>query len=133
MSAPHSRWLTGLKWLLIVNVVASILHYADNIAFFAEYPEPPWINPGIIDAFWFVMTPLAPAGYLALRRGARQFGAFLLHAYAACSLLALGHYRYASICSVSPRINLLILLEAAAAAVLVVYVLRRQLRADGAA
>lgn len=133
MSGRPTSWLAGLRWLLAANVAASVLHYVDNVAFFAEYPEPPWISPGIIDAFWFVMTPLAPAGYALLRRGALQSGALLLHVYAICGLLSLGHYRYAPICSVSPRINLLILLEAAAAAVLVVYVIGRQLRPPRAA
>ncbi len=50
------RWLLAL---LVVNIATSILPYMDNILFFHTYPEPHWINPQIIDAFWFVMTPFA--------------------------------------------------------------------------
>jgi hypothetical protein len=114
-------WQIGLKWLLIVNVVGSALHYADNLLFFDEYPEPWWINRSIIDAFWFVMTPLAWIGYRLIQRGRLFPGHLILLGYAGCNLLALGHYRYASFCSISPRIHIFILLEALLAVVLIAY------------
>jgi hypothetical protein len=46
-----TRWLRGLKWLLVATVAGSILHYADNLLFFEQYPEPPWINRSMIDEF----------------------------------------------------------------------------------
>jgi hypothetical protein len=39
-----------LLWLLVANAAVSILHYGDNVMFFHEYPEPPWINTRIIMA-----------------------------------------------------------------------------------
>ena len=50
---------TSLKWLVWFNIFTTILHYVDNILFFAHYPEPTWLNPTLVDAFWFVMTPFA--------------------------------------------------------------------------
>lgn len=122
MIASRRGW-AGLKWLLIANLAASILHYADNLLFFDAYPEPPWIGRGMIDAFWFLMTPLAWSGYRMTRRGARRGGTLLLLIYAACGLLSLGHYRYAPMGSVAPRIHAFILLEAALAAILIAYLL----------
>jgi hypothetical protein len=124
MNKSATRWLLAL---LVINVGASILHYADNMVFFHAYPEPPWMNPRIIDAFWFVMTPFAVLGYLLYRRGLQVYSSLCLYLYAAMSLLVLGHYRYGSIGELSLKINALILIEAVAAAALIGYVLWLQL------
>ncbi|MCH9826425.1 MAG: hypothetical protein K0U79_01635 [Gammaproteobacteria bacterium] len=113
------RWQHQLKWLLLATVAASILHYADNLLYFEQYPEPPWINRSMVDAFWFMMTPLAWIGYGLIRSGCHHSGTLALLAYAAGNLLSLGHYRYAPMCSIDPRINTLILLEAVLACALV--------------
>ncbi len=110
-----------LKWLLVAVVASSILHYVDNILFFHAYPEPPWINRSMIDAFWFVMTPLTLVGYLLLKRGKLYSGCLALLACAGCNLLTPGHYFYAPICDIGLKINALILLEAGLAGVLVVF------------
>lgn len=122
------RWQSGLKWLLFATVLGSILHYADNLLFFAEYPEPPWINRSMIDAFWFAMTPLAWLGYRLIKAGSRNAGALVLMGYVACNLLALGHYRYAPMCSVAPRINAFIWLEAGLACLLAAYLILPYIR-----
>lgn len=121
MMRPSGRWLRGLRWMLWATVAGSIVHYADNLMFFEQYPEPPWIDRGMIDGFWFVMTPLAWLGYRLVRRGSRHAGTLTLMGYAACNLLTLGHYRYAPICSVAPRINAFILIEAALACALAMF------------
>jgi hypothetical protein len=118
--SPRSKQV--LFGLLAANVVATIFHYADNVCYFPEYPEPLWLNPGLVDAFWFVMTPLAVLGYWLIRRGLIRRGCLVLYTYAAASLLVLGHYRYAPFFSISTRIHLFILLEAALAVVLIFYV-----------
>ena len=66
----------------------------------------------MIDAFWFVMTPLALAGWIAIKRGHPASGLLLLLAYAGCNLLSLGHYMYAPLHAIGARIHALILLEA---------------------
>ena len=104
--------------LLAATVVLSILHYVDNIVFFGSYPEPHWMTPHLVDAFWFVMTPVGVVGYLLFRRGLRGWALLVLCAYGAMNLLTLGHYLYASPWSLSLRINAFILAEAVAAVAL---------------
>jgi hypothetical protein len=120
---PHEsgarRWLL---WLVVANIAAGVLHYADNVMFFSAYPEPAWATPHIVDAFWFVMTPFAVAGYFLVRRGFVVWGSVMLYLYAGMSLLVLGHYLYAPPGSVHFRINLFIILEVVLAAVLIAYV-----------
>ena len=95
--------------------------------FFAQYPEPSWASPHLIDLFWFAMTPVGVAGYVLTRRGRINLGSALLYAYSAMSLLVLGHYLYAPFSQIPLRIHLWILLEAAMALGLAGYVLHRQL------
>ena len=52
MSVPAAH-LRRLGWVLLATAISSILHYVDNLLFFHEYPEPPWINRSLIDAIWF--------------------------------------------------------------------------------
>ena len=117
-----------LFWLLVANVVATVFHYADNVCYFHLYPEPTWLNAKLVDAFWFVMTPLAIIGYLLARRGRVGRGCLFLHAYAAASLLVLGHYRFASFSAIAFRIHFFILLEAALAFALILYISGMQIR-----
>lgn len=119
------------RWLLVllaVNIGASVLHYVDNIVFFHTYPEPPWISPQIIDAFWFVMTPFAVLGYVLYGKGLRAYSYLCLYLYSLMSLLVLGHYRYGSMSEMSLKINLLIITEAFAAVALIVYTMWLQFR-----
>lgn len=111
-----------LLTLIVVNVLASILHYVDNICYFSEYPEPTWLNPCIIDLFWFVMTPFAVFGYWYHKQQWFTLSRVALVAYSIMSLLVLGHYLIAPPWEVSLRINLFILLEAVAALALLGYV-----------
>lgn len=112
-----------LAWLVALNIATTILHYVDNVAFFHEYPEPPWLAPGMVDAFWFFMTPFAVIGLWLARRDRRGIGSIVLLAYAGMSLLVLGHYRFAPFHTIGWRIHVFIWLEAAAAIALVVWLL----------
>jgi hypothetical protein len=112
---------TGLAVLVVANLVASILHFSDNIAHFHEYPEPAWIpSPGVVDGLWFVITPLLLLGWWLAARGIKTLSVALLWLYGALSLSVLGHYRFASPSNLSLRINLLIGCEALAALLLLV-------------
>jgi len=115
--------LTILFWIIILTVLSSIFHYIDNIAFFSEYPEPTWINTRMVDAFWFVMTPLAPVGYYFIKRERSYVGGSVLLVYGLCNLLTLGHYNYSSFLDISLKIHVLILMEASLGILLTVYVL----------
>lgn len=104
--------------LVAANVVASILHYVDNVLFFKHYPEPAWLNPHLVDAAWFVMTPFGVAGCLLYLKGRRRLAYPCLYSFALMNLLVLGHYLIAPPWRVSFKINLFIMLEAATAVLL---------------
>lgn len=114
----------NLLILIVVNVLATIGHYVDNICYFADYPEPHWLSPGIVDAFWFFMTPFAAFGYWYYVKGWHGLARWSLVAYSLMSLLVLGHYLIVPPWNVSFRINLLILIEAVAALALLLHMLR---------
>jgi hypothetical protein len=117
-----------LFWLLAANLVTSVIHYIDNVAFFSIYPEPSWNSAGATDRFWFIMTPFALAGYLLYRRGWFWRSTLILQAYAAMGMLVLAHYLFAPLCDISARIHLTVLPEAAAATLLMIYLLHMQTR-----
>jgi hypothetical protein len=117
--------------LVAANIVTSILHYADNVAFFRHYPEPTWLSPHLVDMAWFVMTPFGIVGYLLFLRGRRTAAFACLYLYAAMGLLVLGHYLIAPPWRVSFRINLFILAEAVAALLLGVVTAWFQFRREG--
>jgi hypothetical protein len=116
----------ALLLLLGMNLAASVAHYADNIVRFVSYPEPPWLNPARVDAFWFFMTPFGIAAWWLYRGGRTQAAFAASYAYAAMNLLVLGHYLVAPPWKLPPLINLLIALEAATATALIVFTARLQ-------
>lgn len=113
--------LRPLFVLLILNFMTSILHYVDNICYFSDYPEPTWLNPCLVDMFWFLMTPFAILGYWYHTQDWTKLATASLIAYALMSMLVLGHYLVSPPWDVSFKINAFILLEAIAAAILFTY------------
>jgi hypothetical protein len=113
--------LRVLIGLVMANVVTSILHYVDNIANFAHYPEPSWLNPHLIDMAWFVMTPFGILGCWLFGRGWRRAAHLCLYLYAIMGLLVLGHYLIAPPWELSFKINLFIVAEAVTALVLATF------------
>ena len=111
-----------LLGVVMLNIVTTILHYVDNIIFLDEYPEPAWLSPGIVDAFWFLMTPVVLCGLWSAHRGHRVLSSLCLLVYVGMSLLVLGHYRFAPFHAIGMRIHAFIWLEALAAVVLVIWV-----------
>eukprot|EP00048_Salpingoeca_helianthica_P025194 m.38411 g.38411 ORF g.38411 m.38411 type:complete len:166 (-) comp9980_c0_seq1:374-871(-) len=114
--AAHGRKI--LLWLVVANVVSSILHYVID---FANYPEPLWLNPHIIDMFWFAMTPIGITGCVLFTRGRRTAAFACLYSFAIMNLLTLGHYLIAPPWDLPFRINFFILLEAFTALMLLVH------------
>ncbi len=111
-----------LPILLVANLVASALHFGDNMLRFHEYPEPAWITgPHVVDAVWLLMTPLLAVGWWLARAGVREWAVGVLWLYGALSMFVLGHYFYASPSELSFRINFLIGLEAVAAGLLILF------------
>jgi hypothetical protein len=111
-----------LPLLLIANLVASALHFGDNMLRFDDYPEPSWITgPHVVDALWLVMTPLLAVGWWLARGGMRRASVGVLRLYGVLSMFVLGHYFYASPSELPFRINVLIGIEATAAGLLLLF------------
>lgn len=118
---PHQTFAT-LKWLVWFNIFTTILHYVDNILFFAHYPEPTWLNPTLVDAFWFVMTPFALLALWLIKHQRLYWGLVSMVLYCLMSLLVLGHYLIPRE-HISLKIHAFIWLEAFAAIGLLTYVM----------
>ena len=114
------RWIF---WLLMFNIAASLFHFLHNMIYFDAYPnEPEWLSPGRIDIVWLVITPLGLLGYLLYCRRRHFASLLLLYLYGLMGLGGLGHYLLAPISAHTLMMNLSILLESAAALLLLGYV-----------
>jgi hypothetical protein len=81
--------------LLAVAIAVSIIHYLDNLAHYADYPEPtsgPAPSATVIGLSWFVFTAFAVLAFELFRRGRVAAGAAALAVYSLSGLVGLGHY-----------------------------------------
>lgn len=122
----YSRRQLWLLALLILNILASILHYTDNLIHFDTYPEPDWFTPYLTDSIWWLMTPCGIAGFWFYRQQTFRLAYLGLYSYALLSQLTLGHYAIAPIWTLSLKMNALILLESWVAIPLVIFALCSQ-------
>ncbi len=93
--APGLRLLTGL---LVVAVLVSIVHYVDNVANYADYPDltsGPAPSRGLIGVSWFVFTAFGAAGLVLFTRRRVPSAAACLAVYSISGLVGLGHYTVA--------------------------------------
>ena len=113
-----------MKSLVVTNLLASAAHFAHNAAFFDGYPEPPWIpGPWFIVVVWFVVAPVLVMGYHWHQQGKPRRALAAVVAYCSSSLLVLGHYLYGHPRELDLLTNFLIILQGAAALVLLGYFL----------
>lgn len=89
--------LALLTALLALAVAVSIVHYADNFANYADYPDPasgpvPAPSRGLVGASWFLFTAFAAAGFVFFTRGRIAAAAACLAVYSASGLVGFGHY-----------------------------------------
>jgi hypothetical protein len=122
--APNAPTLRTFLLVLVANVAASLVHYVHNVVWFSEYPDPTWLSPARTDSFWFLMTPFAFAAYVFYRRGDARAASRASYAYAAMSLLVLGHYTILPPWRISAVINFGILVEVVAAIALILVTMR---------
>jgi len=114
---------TVLLPLMLLYGAASLLHFFHNAVYLHDYPNlPAWLTAGGVWAAWLVETGTGVAGYWIYSRLSRVGGWVLIAVYAAFGLAALDHYTVAPVSAHSVAMNLTILLEAATAVVLLVYV-----------
>ena len=117
-----------LPGLLLAYGAASLVHFIHNAEFLPDYPGLPatWTRAGVYGA-WLAMTAVGIAGWLLAASRYRPAGLLLLAAYAMAGLDSLGHYVVAPFSAHSAAMNATILIEVAAAGLVLVEVARRML------
>jgi hypothetical protein len=122
----NSNSQRALLALLLFYGVASLVHFVHNAELIAEYPNLPasWTRVDIYLA-WVALTSIGLAGWLLVSRGYRRVGLLVLAAYAALGMDSLGHYLLAPLAAHSLAMNLTILVDVAAAALVLVEVARQ--------
>jgi hypothetical protein len=111
--------------LMLVYGAASLLHFAHNAVYLHAYPNlPAWLTPVGVVAAWLVVASLGALGYLLYSRVSWVAGLITIAAYAVLGFGGLDHYTVAPVSAHTVAMNLTILLEAASAVVLLVFVAR---------
>jgi hypothetical protein len=114
-----------LAVLLIVYAAASLLHFIHNAEYLADYPNLPasWMRADIYLA-WLAITLVGAAGWCLLAYGKRIAGLLSIAGYALLGMDSLGHYIVAPVSAHTAAMNLTILLEVSAAAVVFGYTMK---------
>ena len=95
-----------------------------------DYPNlPAWLTSGGVIAAWLVVAAAGVLGYWLYSRGSRVAGSIAIATYAVLGFGGLDHYTVAPVSAHTLAMNLTILLEAATAGVLLVFVARSALLA----
>lgn len=122
----------SLLALVLVHAGASLVHFAHNATFLADYPNmPAWLSPAGVYAVWLAQAAIAAVGVLLLLRG-RPMGLVLIAIYAVLGFAGLDHYALAPMSAHTAAMNATIWLETATGMLLLVFVAwkMRSLRAD---
>jgi hypothetical protein len=111
--------------LLLVYAAASLLHFAHNAEFLADYPNmPAGLSRSTVYAAWLGITAVGLTGYLLFLRSFPLVGLGVIAVYAALGFGGLAHYGLAPASHHTAAMNLTIWLEAATAALLLIAVAR---------
>ena len=114
--------------LMLVYGAASLLHFTHNAVYLRDYPNlPAWLTSAGVVAAWLVVATVGVLGYLLYSRVSRIAGLLTISAYAVLGFGGLDHYAVAPVSAHTIAMNLTILLEAVAGAVLLVFVARSAL------
>jgi len=119
----------SLRNLVLLFAACSLVHFAHNAEFLADYPNLPetWTRSGVYVA-WVGLSATGLAGWLAFSSGYRKIGLSVLVVYALLGIDSLGHYRAARVADHTFLMNLTIVLEVGTATLLLVVVLYRLYR-----
>jgi hypothetical protein len=108
-----------LPGLLLLYAATSLLHFAHNAHYLADYPNlPPWLSRADVYLSWCALTLLGIAGLILYRRAHRGAGLVLLGAYALIGFDGFLHYGRAPMAAHTAMMNFTIWAEALAAALL---------------
>jgi hypothetical protein len=111
--------------LAAVYCFASLVHFVHNAEFLAQYPNMPvWLSRSKVYASWLLITAVGIVGVVITRSRFALAGLVLVAIYAALGFDGLGHYALAPVSAHTLTMNLTIWFEVAAAAALLVFVMR---------
>jgi hypothetical protein len=118
-----------LDAVLLLYAAASLVHFVHNAHFLEDYPGLPtaWTSLGVYLA-WVAMTALGVFGWWLTRRGHEWCGFAVLAIYASLGLDSLGHYVVAAFSAHTLMMNVTILVEVAAAGLVMIEVARLAVR-----
>lgn len=112
--------------MLLLYGVASLVHFAHNAEFLADYPNlPAWLTRARVYGAWLIVTALGVAGYLLARARYPRVGLCFLTVYAALGLDGLAHYGRAPFTAHTGAMNFTILFEVIAATLVLVAIVRQ--------
>jgi hypothetical protein len=111
----------SLLALVLVHAGASLVHFAHNATFLADYPNmPAWLSPAGVYAVWLAQAAIGATGVLLFLRG-RSIGLALIALYAVLGFAGLDHYVLAPISAHTAAMNATIWLETATGMLLLVF------------
>jgi hypothetical protein len=118
-----------LGGLLLLYAATSLLHFAHNAEYLADYPNlPAWLSRADVYLAWCALSLLGGMGYVIYRRAHRRLGLLLLSVYALSGFDGLLHYRRAPFALHTGMMNFTIWAEVFAAALLLTGVVSVALR-----
>ncbi len=110
-----------LPILLLVYGASSLLHFAHNAEFLADYPNlPASLSRMNVYGAWLGITAIGALGWLLVRLGYRLAGLTVIAVYATFGFDGLGHYTLAPVAAHTSMMNATIWLEVFAAGLLLV-------------
>ena len=79
--------------LLAIHCAASLIHFAHNAEFVADYPNlPAWLTRSKVYLAWLAVTSVGVVGVVLLRLRLRVAGLLVIAAYALLGFAGLDHY-----------------------------------------
>ena len=116
----------ALLWLMTLYCAASLLHFAHNAEYLADYPNlPAWLTRSQVYVAWLGVIAIGALGHLVRRAGYELAGLALVGTYAALGFDGLLHYGRAPVTAHTTTMNLTIWFEVATAALVLGAVLVR--------
>lgn len=114
----------ALPWVFVLYAAATLLHFAHNAQYLAQYPHlPPSWSRADVYAAWFGLMAVGLLGFALYRSGRRRTGLSLLGLYALSGFGGLLHYTRAPMAHHSAMMNVTIWAEAVAGALLLANVI----------
>ena len=124
MSLGFNRTRETLPWVFVLYAAATLLHFAHNAEYLAQYPHlPPSWSRADVYAAWGALMALGLTGYGLYGLGGRGVGLVILGVYATLGFGGLLHYTRAPMAHHSAMMNLTIWAEALAGSLLLANVL----------